>query len=101
MRYIVMSAGTSLSVLLVCWQLYMMLPKSVAVQLMRGEAVTAEKYESVTIYFSDICDFIDMCAKSTPLEVVTLLNDLYIIFDRIIDMYDCYKVRGNTSRLHL
>jgi len=42
----------------------------VAVQLMHGETVKAEKYESVSIYISDICGFTAMSAQSTPMQVI-------------------------------
>ncbi|KAI8512630.1 natriuretic peptide receptor [Branchiostoma belcheri] len=69
-----------------------MLPTSVADTLKQGKPVTAEHYDMATIFFSDIVGFTEMAADSTPMDVVTMLNDLYCCFDAIIDAFDVYKV---------
>ncbi|CAH1258053.1 NPR1 [Branchiostoma lanceolatum] len=69
-----------------------MLPTSVADTLKQGKPVTAEHYDMATIFFSDIVGFTEMAAGSSPMDVVTMLNDLYCCFDAIIDGFDVYKV---------
>ncbi|XP_037552801.1 uncharacterized protein LOC119429198, partial [Nematolebias whitei] len=72
--------------------LHQMLPKSVAKQLRKHKHVEAESYERVTIFFSDIVGFTAISASCAPLQVVEMLNSLYMCFDTRIDSYDVYKV---------
>ncbi|XP_069113745.1 guanylate cyclase soluble subunit beta-2-like [Argopecten irradians] len=72
--------------------LYEMLPVKVANQLRNGEVVSAEKHDCVTILFSDIVTFTNMAAKCEPIQIVALLNDLFMKFDNLSTEYDVYKV---------
>ncbi|CAL8251829.1 unnamed protein product [Arctogadus glacialis] len=72
--------------------LHQMLPKSVAKQLRQQKHVEAESYDNVTIFFSDIVGFTTISASCNPLQVVEMLNSLYMCFDTRINSYDVYKV---------
>ena len=69
-----------------------MLPRSVAKQLQLGYDIRAEQFAVSTIYFSDIADFTEISHESQPMQVVTLLNNVYNFLDGKIELYDVYKV---------
>ncbi|KIH43025.1 hypothetical protein ANCDUO_26981, partial [Ancylostoma duodenale] len=71
--------------------LYRMLPREVADRLKMGHSVEPESYDSVTVFFSDVVGFTTLASKGSPMQVVTLLNDLYTLFDGTISKHDVYK----------
>ena len=43
---------------------------------------------------SDIEHFNSLSARSSPMQIVLMLNDLYTMLDEIISEFDCYKVHS-------
>ncbi|CAD5213023.1 unnamed protein product [Bursaphelenchus okinawaensis] len=72
--------------------LYRLLPLQVAENLKTGHSLAPENYDSATVFFSDVVSFTALAAKSSPLQVVNMLNDLYTKFDSIIQHFDVYKM---------
>jgi len=73
--------------------------RSVAEKLKTGTHVDPELFPEASIYFSDIVSFTKLASESSPMQVVTMLNDLYFMFDTTIAKFNVYKVRlrDNTS----
>lgn len=68
--------------------LYSVLPMSVATELRHGRPVPPRRYPSVTLLFSGIVGFSQLCADPAhrdPMSIVQMLNQLYTAFDTLTD----------------
>uniref|UniRef100_A0A8C3Q4Y9 guanylate cyclase n=1 Tax=Geospiza parvula TaxID=87175 RepID=A0A8C3Q4Y9_GEOPR len=72
--------------------LYAMLPQHVANQLKEGKRVEAGEFKECTILFSDVVTFTNICAQCEPIQIVLMLNSMYLRFDRLTTVHDVYKV---------
>ena len=72
--------------------LYSIFPGDVAQKLWQGQHVPARKFDDVTMLFSDIVGFTAVCAQCTPMQVISMLNELYTRFDYQCGILDVYKV---------
>ncbi|KAM8904874.1 guanylate cyclase soluble subunit alpha-2 [Spinachia spinachia] len=72
--------------------LYSIFPGDVAQKLWQGEPVPARKFDDVTMLFSDIVGFTAVCAQCTPMQVISMLNELYTRFDYQCGILDVYKI---------
>jgi class 3 adenylate cyclase len=69
------------------------LPEAVAEQLKKEQRTIAEHFPEVTVLFADIVGFTRLSAGIPPNEVVTLLNDIFSVFDRLAEMYGLEKIK--------
>lgn len=69
--------------------LYSVLPKSVANELRHQRPVAPKRYEHVTLMFSAVVGFGEYCSVNTDsdgaMKIVNMLNELYTVFDALMD----------------
>lgn len=53
----------------------------------------------MTILFSDVVKFNEICIHITPMQVVDMLNEIYIVFDTLSEKHNVYKVGPTGTRL--
>ncbi|KAJ7380855.1 hypothetical protein OS493_007248 [Desmophyllum pertusum] len=70
-----------------------MMPKAIADRLkLGGKAVeTCEYFESVTVMFSYLDGFVAICSQVDAMEIVNLVNSMFIAFDKLTELHDVYK----------
>ena len=69
------------------------LPKSIADQLKEDQKMIAEQFSEATFLFADLVGFTPLSATMPPVEVVNLLNEIFSIFDQILERQGLEKIR--------
>ena len=69
------------------------LPEPIARRLREGEPLIADRHDDVTLLFADIVEFTRLSSNLSPTELVGVLNDVFTVFDELVDRYDLEKVK--------
>jgi guanylate cyclase len=69
------------------------LPKEITAILKNEPRTIADHYEGASILFADVVDFTPLPASMTPDELVDLLNEVFSIFDQLVEKYDLEKIK--------
>jgi class 3 adenylate cyclase len=69
-----------------------LLPSHAAEGLRNGQAVQPMMHHDVTMFFSDIVGFTNICKHISPCEVIDMLNALYSIMDFLAAKFNLFKV---------
>lgn len=69
------------------------LPGPIAERLRQGEPLIADRFDDVTLLFADIVGFTRLSSSMAPHELVSVLNDVFTVFDGLVDRYRLEKVK--------
>ena len=70
-----------------------LLPERVIADLQENGVSKPERFEHVTVLFSDIVGFTDRSAALDPEEVLAELSDIFTEFDRIFTTCNCERIK--------
>jgi len=73
--------------------LHNVLPPSIAARKLGGEAVIADEYSEASLLFADVVGFTALSATMSSTELVTMLNELFARFDRIVARHGLEKIK--------
>ncbi|MEM9923601.1 MAG: adenylate/guanylate cyclase domain-containing protein [Cyanobacteria bacterium P01_D01_bin.50] len=69
------------------------LPVSIANRLKEGAGTIAENFDDVTVLFADIVGFTQIAASVSATTLVSLLNQIFSVFDRLSLKYGLEKIK--------
>ncbi|WP_017715622.1 adenylate/guanylate cyclase domain-containing protein [Kamptonema formosum] len=69
------------------------LPEPIARQLKENQGSIAEHFNEVTILFADIVGFTPLSARLKPIDLVSLLNEIFSSFDDLAEQFRLEKIK--------
>lgn len=69
------------------------LPEPIAERLRRGERPIADRFDDVSLMFADIVGFTSLSGGMAADELVTILNDVFSVFDQLVEDAELEKVK--------
>jgi class 3 adenylate cyclase len=73
--------------------LHALLPKKAAEEIRAVGTVMPRRYENVAVLFCDVTNFTSYCEEHEPEEVVSRLDALFVIFERITAIHGLEKIK--------
>jgi len=69
------------------------LPQRIAERLKRGQTTIADSFADATVLFADLVGFTRLATELSPAELVSLLNQIFSRFDKLVDRHRVEKVK--------
>ena len=69
------------------------LPAPIADRLKGGAEVIVDRFDAVTVLFADIVGFTKLSSTTSPEKLVTMLDELFSVFDRLAEQHGLEKIK--------
>ena len=69
------------------------MPRAVFEEMKDFGSVSPARFDEATILMLDFVDFTEMTVSQNPGELVSELNDIFSAFDRIVELFNCERMK--------
>jgi adenylate cyclase len=69
------------------------MPRSVYEEMRDYGSTTPQRFDAASVLMLDFVGFTDMAVSRDPSALITELNDIFSAFDRIVDLFNCERIK--------
>ncbi len=69
------------------------MPKAVYEEMKDFGSVTPQRFDEASVLMLDFVGFTDMAISRDPTALIGELNDIFTAFDRIVELFDCERIK--------